>query len=41
MHRFPRSVSGDVVAVVNQIAVADGAGATEDWQQVVYVVRHV
>jgi hypothetical protein len=34
-------VSGDVVAVVNQIAVADGAGATDDWQQVVYVVGHV
>lgn len=34
-------VSGDLVAVVNQIAVADGGGATDDWQQVVYVVGHV
>lgn len=33
-------VSGDFVAVVNQIAVADASGATEDWQQVVYVVGH-
>ena len=34
-------VGGDMVAVFNQIAVADGAGATDDWQQVVYVVGHV
>jgi hypothetical protein len=34
-------VSGDLVAVVNQIAVADAGGATDDWQQVVYVVGHL
>lgn len=34
-------VSGAFVAVVNQIAVADGGGATDDWQQVVHVVGHV
>lgn len=34
-------VNGGFVAVVNEIAVADGGGATDDWQQVVHVVGHV
>lgn len=33
-------VSGAFVAVFNQIAVADGSGATEDWQQTVDLVAH-
>jgi hypothetical protein len=33
-------VSGTLMAVVNQIAVADGGAATEDWQQTVHLVGH-
>jgi hypothetical protein len=33
-------VNGAFVTVVNQIAVADGGGATDDWQQTVHVVGH-
>jgi hypothetical protein len=33
-------VNGAFVAVVNQIAVADGGGATEAWQQTVDLVAH-
>jgi hypothetical protein len=32
---------GDLVAIVNQFAVADSAGPTTDWRQAVYLIRHV
>jgi hypothetical protein len=31
----------DLMAIVNQYAVADGGGATRDWQQTVHLVREV
>lgn len=34
-------VDGALVALVNQVAVADGGGATDDWQQTVHQVSHV
>jgi hypothetical protein len=32
---------GTFVALVNQVAVADGGGATQDWQQTVHLLIHV
>lgn len=33
-------VSGTLVALVNQVAIADGGATTDDWQQTVHVVSH-
>lgn len=33
-------VDGAFVALVNQVAVADGGGATDVWQETVHLVSH-